>query len=266
MTESSRPSATPNTRYRLIADNDQLHVHYAELGARDVFIGRLRLLPSEESLVADLLSRGVTIFPAGLAQLLCRSKVMQAKIFSGEMLPETRAIHDLHGLMQLLPHFHRRGITKVVTKRDRANAGLGINLWGSLEEVFNRASLGGLPFPFVVQPYYENCRDIRVVILDDYREAYWRDNPDNFRNNLHFGGQSSPAELSAEQLALCLRVMSRGSFPYAHLDLMVTATGESYLAEINLRGGIRGAVISPAEYRLRIEAIHQQFRENLLKL
>jgi hypothetical protein len=44
---------------------------------------------------------------------------------------------------------------------------------------------------------------------------------------------------------------------------MVTADGESYLAEINLRGGIRGAAISPTDYRQQIEAIHQQFREEL---
>lgn len=254
------PSASP---YRLLQDNDQLRALYGELGAGDLFIGRLRLHPSEENLLVDLLSRGVTLFPSGLAQLLCRSKVMQATVFGSEMLPETRAVHDLHELMLLLPRYQRQGITRVVTKRDRANAGLGINLWGSLEEVFNQASLGGLPFPFVVQPFYEKCRDIRVVVLGDYREAYWRDNPDNFRNNLHFGGQSSPAELSGAQLALCHRVMARGAFPYAHLDLMVTADQQSYLAEINLRGGIRGAAISPAEYRQRIEAIHQQFRDGL---
>ncbi|NTV13667.1 MAG: hypothetical protein HGA96_07035 [Desulfobulbaceae bacterium] len=263
MTSSPQPQTATTRPSRLIADNDQLRALYGELGTSDVFIGRLRLHPSEESLVADLQSRGVTIFPAGLAQLLCRSKVMQAVVFADEMLPETQAVHDLHGLMQLLPRYHRQGITRVVTKRDRANAGLGINLWGSLEEVFNQASLGALPFPFVVQPFYENCRDIRVVMLGDYREAYWRDNPDNFRNNLHFGGQSTPVELSAAQLALCRRVMSRGAFPYAHLDLMVTANQQSYLAEINLRGGIRGAAIAASDYRQRIETIHQQFRQDL---
>jgi len=259
---SQPPLAIPGP-CRLLQDNDQLRALYGELGAGDLFIGRLRLRPSEENLVVDLLSRGVTLFPSGLAQLLCRSKAMQATLFAREMLPDTKAIHDLHGLMQLLPHYQRQGITRVVSKRDRANAGLGINLWGSLEEVFNQASLGALPFPFVVQPYYENCRDIRVIILGDYREAYWRDNPDNFRHNLHFGGQSSPAVLDEPQLELCRQVMARGGFPYAHLDLMVTPDQGSYLAEINLRGGIRGAAISPTEYRQRIAAIHQHFRAGL---
>ncbi len=246
---------------RLIVDNDRLRELFADLGPGDFFLGRLRMRASEENLVADLLSRGVTLFPSGLSQLLGRSKVMQATVYGGEMLPGTGVVHDLHDLLVLLPDYQRRGVERVVTKKDRANAGLGINLWSSLEEVFNQASLGALPFPFVVQPFADNCRDIRVVILGDYREAYWRDNPHNFRNNLHFGGHSNPAELDNDQLTLCHRVMTRGSFPYAHIDLMVTGDRQTYLAEINLRGGIRGALIKAGEYQSRIAAIHDRFRE-----
>jgi len=246
---------------RLLDDNDRLRELYADLGPGDIFLGRLRMRVSEENLVADLLSRGVTLFPSGLSQLLSRSKVMQASVHGGEMLPGTGTVHDLHDLLALLPVYRRLGLGRVVTKKDRANAGLGINLWSSLEEVFNQASLGALPFPFVVQPFADNCRDIRVVMLGDYREAYWRDNPHNFRNNLHFGGCSTPVELDEAQLALCRRVMARGSFPYAHIDLMVTADRRTYLAEINLRGGIRGAVIKATGYRQRIADIHRRFRE-----
>lgn len=260
MTSLKSEAGKDGTGPRLIADNDRLRELFADLGPGDFFLGRLRLRVSEENLVADLLSRGVTLFPSGLAQLLSRSKVMQATVYGGEMLPGTKAIHDLHDLLALLPEYQRRGVERVVTKKDRANAGLGINLWSSLEEVFNQAALGALPFPFVVQPFMDNCRDIRVVILDDYREAYWRDNPHNFRNNLHFGGRSTPAELEQAQLALCRRVMTRGTFPYAHLDLMVTDDRRTYLTEINLRGGIRGAVITPAQYQQRIRAIHDRFR------
>jgi len=248
---------------RLIVDNDRLRELFADLGPGDFFLGRLRLRVCEENLVADLLSRGVTLFPSGLSQLLGRSKALQATVYGGEMLPGTGVVHDLHDLLALLPDYHRRGVEQVVTKKDRANAGLGINLWSSLEEVFNQASLGTLPFPFVVQPFADGCRDIRVVILGDYLEAYWRDNPHNFRNNLHFGGQSSPAELDESQLALCRRVMARGSFPYAHIDLMVTGDRRTYLAEINLRGGIRGAKITVGEYRRRIAAVHQHFRDEI---
>jgi glutathione synthase/RimK-type ligase-like ATP-grasp enzyme len=254
---------TISDKYRLIPDNDTLHRDFASLGPYDVFVGRLRLKPSEENLVVDLLERGVKLLPSGLSQLCCRSKVMQAKLFPDQMIPGTRAITDLQELMAAINEYQRFAYTKVVTKKDRANAGMGINLWPSIEDVFNLVSLGTLNLPFVIQPFYPDCRDIRVIVLDDLLEAYWRDNPDNFRNNLHCGGKSSPADLSSEQIDLCRKVMARGKFPYAHLDLMVTQTGETYLAEINLRGGIKGARITAVDYRRKIDAIHQRYCHGL---
>ncbi len=244
---------------RLIPDNDALHAEFNDLGSGDVFIGRLRLKPGQENLVVDLLERGVKMFPAASAQLSCRSKVFQAKIFPEYMAPWTRTIHDLYELMAAVNEYQRLSLKEVVTKKDRANAGIGVNLWPSAEDVFNQASGGTLPFPFVLQPFHPDCRDIRVIIIDDYLEAYWRHNPDNFRNNLHYGGTGEPATLTGEQLDLCRKVMARGRYPYAHLDLMVSPAGITCLAEINLRGGIRGAAITPAEYRLRIDAVHQRY-------
>ncbi|MDT8335331.1 MAG: hypothetical protein RQ753_06515 [Desulfurivibrionaceae bacterium] len=243
---------------RLIPANDVLQAEFNDLEPGDVFIGRLRLKASEENLVTDLLERGIKLFPAALAQLSCRSKVFQAKIFSQYMAPATETIHDLHELMTAVNQYQRRGLQQVVTKKDRAHAGMGINLWPSAEDVFNQASGGGLPFPFVIQPFHPDSLDIRVIIIDDYLEAYRRNNPDNFRNNLHYGGTREPAVLTGEQVDLCRKVMARGRYPYAHLDLMVSQ-GATYLAEINLRGGIRGAEITPAEYRRRIDAVHQRY-------
>jgi len=254
---------TTSNGYRLIPDNDTLQRELTSLGATDIFVGRLRLKQTDENLVAYLLEKGVRLFPSGLSQLCCRSKIMQARIFPDHMLPGTRTITDLHELMAAVNDYQHSGYTKVVSKKDRVNAGMGINLWPSIEDVFNQASMGTLCLPFVIQPFSANCRDIRVIVLDDYQETYWRDNPNNFRNNLHCGGKSSPVDLSAEQQELCRKVMQRGKFPYAHIDLMVTPTGETYLAEINLRGGIKGARISANDYRLKIDAIHQRYCREL---
>ena len=197
------------------------------------------------------------MFPSATSQLSCRFKCLQARIFADEMLPHSLAIHDLHDMQEAITRYQQSQISKVVTKHDRRNAGMGIHLWNSTEEVFSQASFGNMPFPFVLQPFMPDSRDIRVIILDDYVEAYWRHNPHNFRNNLHFGGVSSPCELTDPQWQLCQKVMKRGKFPYAHLDLMVTPDETTWLAEINLRGGIKGAKIDPATYRNKIEAIHQ---------
>ena len=93
------------------------------------------------------------------------------------MLPQTRPIHGLHDLIKTISDYQKHSITKVVTKHDRRNAGMGIHLWDSVEDVFTQASFNNIPFPFVIQPFMPDCKDIRVVVLDDYLEAYWRHNP-----------------------------------------------------------------------------------------
>jgi ribosomal protein S6--L-glutamate ligase len=174
------------------------------------------------------------------------------------MIPQTVVIYDIHGLLDTVSLFGHHGVGEVVLKHDRKNAGLGIHLYRNIEDVYNQAANNSIPYPFVIQPFVADSRDIRVIILDDYTEAYERQNPDNFRNNLHCGGDAEVFQLNAAQLALCNAIMKRASFPYAHLDLMITEKNEVYLAEINLRGGIRGAVIDPSSYQKKVEAIDKK--------
>ncbi|MGV1100647.1 ATP-grasp domain-containing protein [Thiovibrio sp. JS02] len=241
---------------RVVTDNASLRSLYNELTAGDLVVGRVRLRASEEVLLLDLVERGVQLFPAALAQLASRSKALQARLFSSWMLPLTMAVHDLHDLREAMNIYAVCRTGAVVTKLDRKNAGQGIFRWSCLEDVFNQASLGVLPFPFVLQPFVAETEDIRAVFLDDYVEAYRRESPLNFRNNMHFGGLSTPCALTVEQQRICRAVMERGKFPYAHIDLMVGKGGDTYLSEINLRGGIRGARIKAREYQARIAAIH----------
>ena len=247
----------------IIRDNSTLRAQYDSLQEGDIVVGRLRLRESEELLLLDLSERGVHLIPPGLSQLVSRSKTFQTTLFPRFMLPRTRPIHAIHDLIEAITDYQKNSITAVITKLDRRNAGMGVHLWQSIEEVYTHASLGNIPFPLVLQPFEPESRDIRVIILDDYIEAYWRHNPHSFRNNLHHGGQSQPCELSEEQVKLCRQVMERGSFPYGHLDILVTKDGKSYLGEINLRGGIKGAKISPEEYQKKVEAIHQMELEKM---
>jgi len=248
----------------VIRDNSSLRARYDTLQAGDIILGRLRLRETEESLLLDLCDRGITLIPSALSQLTSRSKTLQAVLFAPFMLPYTRAIHTQHDLIGAISDYQKNAITKVVTKLDRSNGGMGVHLWPTIEELFTHTSLGNIPFPFVLQPFAADCRDIRVVYLDNYVEAYQRHNPYNFRNNLHHGGASQACELSDEQINLCRHVMKRGRFPYGHIDIIVTNEGKSYLGEINLRGGIRGARINPPEYQARVEAIHQQMLDKYM--
>ncbi len=236
-----------------------------QLQADDIVCCRLRLKPQEEHLLLDLVERGVILIPSATSQLASRSKTFQARIFLPMMLPGTEAVYDIHGLLGVICRYERTATRPIILKHDRKNGGLGIHLFKDPEDIFTLAANSVLPFPFVLQPFIAESRDIRVIILGDYIEAYQRLNPDNFRNNLHCGGRAIRWELSKEQMALCKKVMLRGAFPYAHIDLMLTHDDTVYLTEINLRGGIRGAVISPQEYGKRIEDLHKGLLQKILE-
>ncbi len=232
---------------------------YPELEAGDLLLLRLAVKAEEEYLFTDLLARGIEAFPPLLAQHLARSKCFQAAVFREEMVPFTQVIRDRHDLIRAVNLYGQHGFKRVITKQNRFNCGLGIHLWEDIESLYNQATLGGFPYPFVLQPFVPEITDVRVVILGDYLEAYARKNPHNFRHNIFFGGEARPYELSNEELALCQRVMGRGQFPYAHLDLMITPEGKVYLSEINLRGGLKGAQIEPPLYQEKIKALEEAF-------
>ncbi len=250
----------------ILQDNATLRARYEDLAAGDIVACRLGLRDGEEQLLCDLVSRGVVLIPSAVAQLCSRSKVVQARIFSRWLPPPTRAVHDLHDLMELVNIYGAAAVTRVVCKLDRANAGMGVLRFDDMEQVYNLAVGGGLPFPFVVQPYLPEARDIRVIRLGEYTEAYRRHNPYNWRHNLHCGGRGTVHRLTAAQRQICDEVMARGGFPYAHIDLLLTTEGACYLTEINLSGGIRGARISPEQYReglhrIRLELVDKAQRE-----
>jgi len=247
----------------VIRDNQTLFASYQALTKNDIICGRIRLKPGEEHLLADLLARGIRCIPSAVSQLASRSKTFQARIFSDFMLPGTLPIYDSHALLNASSHYQQKKYTKIVLKCDRKNGGLGVHLFKDMEDLYNHVTIGPSVFPFVIQPYRSKSRDIRVIILGDHLEAYERSNPFNFRNNLHCGGKSTPYSLPEQQEQFCRKVMQRGTFPYAHLDLMLTHDGDHHLMEINLRGGLKGAKISGREYQERLEVLHGKLLEEL---
>lgn len=248
---------------RIIRSNAEFQACCDKLVAGDVIVGRLRLRAAEEHLLFDLAARGIRMIPSAMSQWLSRSKVFQARAFGQFMVPGTRPVYDVHDLLAQVSEYGRDGVGRVVCKLDRANGGLGILLFASIEEVYSQAVLGAIPFPFVVQPFVEQARDVRVVLLGDHLEAYQRHNPHNFRHNLHCGGQATPLFLENQQLELVRQVMARGGFPYAHVDLLVSPEGQTWLNEINLRGGLRGAMISQRDYLTAVELVNARLLNNI---
>jgi glutathione synthase/RimK-type ligase-like ATP-grasp enzyme len=231
--------------------------HYRQLGAGDAILSPLPWRPGEEAKLMDLVNRGVFFFPSALSQMLIRSKVAQAEVLGEFMVPGTFVAYSLPDLARRLGKLQDPEGGQVVTKRDQAHLGLGVSLWPSLEVLYSLGGLQGLPFPLVVQPFLAEARDLRAVVLGDYAEVYERLNPGSFRKNLFQGGSSRPLEVTPEILAFCHRVMARGQFPYAILDLLVSGAGELYLSEISMRGGLTGARLSQAEFRERLRSLEE---------
>jgi len=248
----------------VITSNRVFRERYQELQRGDLILTRISLKYGEEWLLLDLAERGVEVYPSLLSQGLSRSKAFQVAVLGTFMPPGTLLIRDRHDLIRALNYYGHLGVREVVTKRDRANCGPGIHLWQSVEDVFNHAGNPPLEYPFVLQPRFRDVRDIRVVILGDYVEAYERKNPFNFRNNIFFGGGSRSYALSEAELDFCRKVMVRGRFPYAHLDLIYTEEGGPFLSEINLRGGLKGARITQEEYERRVSALTEAFLKEWL--
>lgn len=247
----------------IICDNQALFNCYNQLRKNDIVCTRIRLKPGEELLLTDLCERGVKLIPSATAQLASRSKCYQARVFSDFMLPGTLPIYDSHTLLKATSYYRQQQYTRTVLKCDRKNAGLGVYLFQDIEELYNLANGGSYRFPFVVQPYMEGARDIRIIILGDYIEAYERTNPHNFRKNLHCGGTSTPYSLSKDQLFFCRRVMQRGRFDYAHIDLIINPDGVHHLMEINLRGGLKGAEITSKAYKEKLDSLHESLLQEM---
>jgi ribosomal protein S6--L-glutamate ligase len=243
----------------VIRSNRAFRNVYHRLGRGDIVVGQLNLKPCEEYIFLDLVARGVDVIPHPLSQQLSRSKCMQAQVYESFMLPGTSVIRCRSDLVKRMQDYAEKGVERVITKQDRGDCGQGINLWPSVEDVYNAVTINTSLFPFVLQPFQDGVVDVRVIIIEGYIESYWRKNPVSFRNNIHFGGESGEYQLDDQQMDMCLKIMSRGRFPFAHIDLLVAGNGDTWLGEISLRGGIKGAAIAPAQYLKKINEVYDRF-------
>ncbi len=229
---------------------------YPHLTAGDLVLGCLPLKPGEEIKIIDLLSRGVAFFPPYVAQVLSRSKAAQAAVLGEFMVPGTQVAYRAADLAAMAVRFPPQ--TPVVCKRDRAHLGLGVSWWPSLEALLSLAGLQNLEYPLVVQPFVPEARDLRAVLAGGHAELYERQNPHSFRRNLFQGGTSRPVAFPPPYEEFCRRVMARGAFPYAVLDLLVSPTGDVYLSEISLHAGLRASRLGQAGFRRLVAQLEEE--------
>ncbi len=243
----------------IIKSNRELREHYSKLCSGDTFLGIVSSKYLKPYMLVDLLERGVRCFPSPLSQCLNSSKIAQALILKDWMIPYTYVIKRRMDLIECINQYNKNSIGPVVTKEDHMHCGFGVRRWETSETLYSALAMLDSSYPFVVQPFLENFTDVRVIIVGDYIEAYTRYNPNNFRMNIAAGGKSYPYSLDMDKENFCRAVMERGKFPFAHIDLMITESGEFYLSEIALNGGLKGANIN----REKLDQIKQDLLEEL---
>lgn len=236
---------------------------FDDIGPGDLFLGQVPSCHLKSAILIDLTARGVYLLPSADAQVLSASKSAQALALKRWMAPDTRVIQRRKALLDAIVDYERNGITAAVTKSEHRHCGHGVRKWDQLETMYNCLTLNDCHYPFVLQPFLDVETDLRVIVVGDYREAYARSNPHGFRKNLATGGASAPHSLSAAQKALCRAVMERAQMPYAHIDLMITRGGETFLSEVSLAGGLRGATVSDAELAAMKQAHLEKMAEEL---
>lgn len=241
----------------IIRSSRELKALYHELCPGDIFIGTLTYKHLKQSVLVDLLERGISCFPSPLSQTLNSSKAAQALVLNECMLPHTVVITRRMDLIETINRYNKFGITSVVTKEDHLHCGHGVRKWDTIETLYSFMALSEFSYPFVLQPFLENFTDVRVIIVGNYVEAYARYNPNNFRMNISSGGKSYSYTLDKDKEKFCRGAMERGKFPFAHIDLQLTDDGKCYLSEIALNGGTKGATISREEL--------DQKKQNLLE-
>ncbi len=245
----------------ILRSNRELKSRYDQLRAGDIFVGSLSSRHLKQSMLVDLLERGVVCLPSALSQILNSSKVAQTLILKQWMLPHTAVIHRRKELMDAISSYGKQNIGPVITKQDHKHCGHGVRRWENIEILYNQLAFSESSYPFVLQPYVENFADVRVIITGAYIESYVRKSPYNFRGNISAGGSSREFTLGADGRHICHEVMKRGKFPYAHMDLLVMDGGKHYLSEIALNGGTRGAKIS----RTALDQKKQEVLEDLIQ-
>jgi len=243
----------------IIRSNRELQSVYDQLRAGDVFIGSVSSKHLKQTILLDLLERGVRCLPSALSQVLNGSKVAQVFILKDWMIPQTVVIHRRMDLIDSISSYNRSGIGPVVTKQDHMHCGHGVRRWETIETLYNQLAFAESSYPFVLQPYLEEYTDVRVIMVGDYVESYTRENPDNFRDNMSAGGASREYTIGDDLFRFCRSAAERGKFPFAHIDIMIGGNGEFYLSEISLNGGTRGARIG----REALDRKKQQVLEHL---
>ena len=148
----------------IIRSSQELKERYQDLCSGDIFLGILSYKHIKQSILIDLMERGVSCFPSPLSQILNQSKTTQAVVLNKWMLPHTCVITRRRDLIETINTYTKLDIAPVVTKEDHMHCGHGVRKWDTIETLYNYMALSESSYPFVIQPFLDNFTDVRVII------------------------------------------------------------------------------------------------------
>lgn len=241
----------------LVAEENLLLVSQRPLDERDrraVAAAAAVLLPQvcRPDLHALVSGLGKPHFPRPAVQLTLDGKLGNHLLFTrlGLPCPAALAFPDLETAAKAwrAGEVARAGLTPpLVAKGAGGGEGRNVFLVHGPEELLSLAGsletacAFGPPGLLLQQLVDSGGRDLRVLLVGDHHEAYWRIGPPGeFRNNLSQGGrverQAWPAQMAAG-LELALRLQQAAGLDLAGVDVLVPPHGQPLLLEINFYFG-----------------------------
>ena len=121
----------------IIRNNRELKSKYDQLGVGDILLSTLSAKHLKQTILIDLLERGVICLPSALSQTLNSSKIAQAYILIKWMIPHTTVVLRRMDLIDAITSYSKNGISKVVTKQEHMHCGHGVRRWDTIETLYN---------------------------------------------------------------------------------------------------------------------------------
>lgn len=153
-----------------------------------------------------------------------------------------------------------------VMKPDNGYGGVGVSLIHNESELDDYLSKQVQGVAYMAQEYISTSfgKDIRVVMLNG--EPYYSamrnsNNPNEFRSNVHQGGEIKEFPIDDATKAYCKKIASLFDLPLLGLDLLI-GDGEYVVVEVNAFPGMMPDVSYNA-YKTLLEGFEEKFQKNV---
>jgi len=210
------------------------------------------------------LKKGVTLLPKFDMVKLWRSKIEHAKLFKDTHMPQhTTWAYNINELKNL-QHYYKSNCptSQLVTKKyTNTSGGKDVHKWKNIDHIIDYFTTAGAGqfYPMVIQPFIENYKDYRVIVMGEFVQAIHRYNPNNWKQNTDLGASITDVPLTLEEWEFVRDVQRITKFPFIFIDLMIT-DDNIYLGEFSL-DGVEHMFSNDTLATIEIEMIKRHYKD-----